>query len=211
MRTLKKGDQGAEVVTLQKALHLYPDGIFGEITKNAVTAFQKAHPQECGEADGVVGAKTWAALGVIESDGLNYSTKRKITEIIVHCSATREGVNQTVAQIRKYHVEQRGWSDVGYHYVVYLDGSVHEGRPLGKAGAHCTGHNQNSIGVCYVGGCASDGKTPKDTRTDAQKAGLLKLIKRLKAEYPQATVHGHYEFARKACPCFNAFKEYRDV
>lgn len=208
MRTLRKGDQGAEVVTLQKALHLYPDGIFGEITKNAVIAFQKSKGLA---SDGIVGAKTWAALGVIESDGLNYSTKRKITEIIVHCSATREGVNQTVAQIRKYHVEQRGWSDIGYHYVVYLDGTIHAGRPLGKAGAHCIGHNQNSIGVCYVGGCASDGKTPKDTRTDAQKAGLLKLIKRLKAEYPQATVHGHYEFARKACPCFNAFKEYRDV
>lgn len=208
MTTLRKGDQGAEVVTLQKALHLYPDGIFGEITKNAVIAFQKSKGLV---SDGIVGAKTWAALGAIESDGLNYSTKRKITEIIVHCTATKEGVNQTVAQIRKYHVEQRGWSDIGYHYVVYLDGTIHAGRPLGKAGAHCIGHNQNSIGVCYVGGCASDGKTPKDTRTDAQKAGLLKLIKRLKAEYPQATVHGHYEFARKACPCFNAFKEYKNV
>lgn len=207
MRTLRKGDQGAEVVTLQKALRLYPDGIFGKVTEDAVKAFQKSHGLA---ADGVVGAKTWAALGVIESDGLNYSTKRKITEIIVHCSATREGVNQTVAQIRKYHIEQRGWSDIGYHYVVYLDGTIHAGRPLGKAGAHCTGHNQNSIGVVYVGGLDANGKA-KDTRTDAQKAGLLKLIKRLKAEYPQATVHGHYEFARKACPCFNAFKEYRDV
>lgn len=207
MRTLRKGDQGAEVVTLQKALHLYPDGIFGEITKNAVIAFQKSKGLV---SDGIVGAKTWAALGVIESDGLNYSTKRKITEIIVHCTATKEGVNQTVAQIRKYHVEQRGWSDIGYHYVVYLDGTVHEGRPLGKAGAHCTGHNQNSIGVVYVGGLDANGKA-KDTRTDAQKAGLLKLIKRLKAEYPQATVHGHYEYAPKSCPCFNAFKEYKNV
>lgn len=195
------------MVTLQKALHLYPDGIFGEITKNAVIAFQKAHAKECGDADGVVGPKTWAALGVTESDGLNYSTKRKITEIIVHCTATKEGVNQTVAQIRKYHVEQRGWSDIGYHYVVYLDGSVHEGRPLGKAGAHCTGHNQNSIGVCYVGGLDANGKA-KDTRTPEQKAGLLKLIKRLKAEYPQATVHGHNTYANKSCPCFNAEKEY---
>lgn len=195
------------MVTLQKALRLYPDGIFGKVTEDAVKAFQKSKGLA---ADGIVGVKTWAALGVTESDGINYSTKRKITEIIVHCSATREGVNQTVAQIRKYHVEQRGWSDIGYHYVVYLDGTIHEGRPLGKAGAHCTGHNQNSIGVVYVGGLDANGKA-KDTRTDAQKAGLLKLIKRLKAEYPQATVHGHYEFARKACPCFNAFKEYRDV
>lgn len=204
MRTLRKGDTGDDVVTLQKSLRLFPDGIFGKVTKDAVRAFQMSKGLT---ADGVVGAKTWAALGVTESDGLNYSTKRKITEIIVHCSATREGVNQTVAQIRKYHVEQRGWSDIGYHYVVYLDGTVHEGRPLSKVGAHCTGHNQNSIGVVYVGGLDANGKA-KDTRTPEQKAGLLKLIKRLKAEYPKATVHGHNTYANKSCPCFNAEKEY---
>jgi N-acetylmuramoyl-L-alanine amidase len=76
-------------------------------------------------------------------------------------------------------------------------------------GAHCEGQNANSIGICYAGGLAADGKTPKDTRTVAQKAALLKLIRDLKLKYPGATVHGHREFANKACPCFDAKSEYK--
>lgn len=92
---------------------------------------------------------------------------------------------------------------MGYHWVVYRDGSVHPGRPEADQGAHCTGHNAQSIGVCYIGGCAKDGKTPKDTRTTAQKAALEKLVKELLKRYPGATVHGHNEFAAKACPSFD--------
>lgn len=202
MSTLKIGDRGADVQVLQRALHLADDGIFGKVTEDAVKTFQRTHGLT---SDGIVGAKTWAAINTAD----NYWTKRKITEIIVHCSATKEGQAVSVADIRKWHL-QRGFADIGYHFVVYADGSLHNGRPINKAGAHCVGHNANSIGICYVGGLDAKGK-PKDTRTAAQKATLLTLLKRLKALYPLATIHGHREFANKDCPCFDARAEYARI
>ena len=132
----------------------------------------------------------------------------RITKIILHCSATPEGKNFTVDDIRRWHTTPvakggRGWKDIGYHYVIHLDGSVHKGRPEGTVGAHCKGQNNCSVGICYVGGLASDGKTPKDTRTQAQKVSLRRLVEQLRERYPEATVHGHKEFAAKACPCFD--------
>lgn len=131
----------------------------------------------------------------------------KVSKIILHCSATPEGKAFTVDDIRRWHTSPvasggRGWKDIGYHYVVHLDGSVHPGRPEGIPGAHCLGQNNCSIGVCYIGGLASDGKTFKDTRTAAQKEAIDRLVKELLRRYPGATVHGHNEFAPKACPCF---------
>lgn len=124
----------------------------------------------------------------------------KIREIIVHCSATPEGKDYTVADITKWH-KARGFKTIGYHYVVYRDGTVVAGRPEGTIGAHCEGHNSYSIGVCYIGGLAADGKTPKDTRTPEQRAALRKLVWDLADKY-RASIHGHYEFAKKACPSF---------
>lgn len=204
MRTLKRGDTGDEVVELQKILHLYPDGIFGAITEKSVKDIQKKN--NLAAVDGIVGPKTWAVLIKVPVK----KSRRDINEIIVHCTATKEGVPTTVEAIRNYHVKQRGFSDIGYHYLVYLDGSIHEGRDINKAGAHCTNHNARSIGVCYVGGLDSKGNA-KDTRTEAQKESLKKLIKTLKTTYPKATVHGHREFANKACPCFDAKKEYENI
>ena len=135
---------------------------------------------------------------------------RKITEIIVHCSATAEGKDFGAADIDRWHRAQ-GWDCIGYHYVVKIDGTVQEGRPIERIGAHCKGHNANSIGVCYIGGLTADGKEPKDTRTAAQKAALLSLIRRLKSNYPGAKVYGHRDFARKACPCFEAREEYEGI
>ena len=135
---------------------------------------------------------------------------RNINKIIVHCSATPEGKDFSVADIRRWHL-QRGFTDIGYHFVIYRDGSVNIGRPLQKSGAHCSGHNKNSIGVCYIGGVATDGKTPKDTRTSAQKDSLVRLITELRQQFPNASVHGHREFANKACPCFNASEEYKNL
>lgn len=132
---------------------------------------------------------------------------RKIDTIIVHCAATPEEKDFTVQQIDSWH-RQRGFRCIGYHYVIYRDGSVHRGRPEDQVGAHCTGHNAHSIGVCYIGGCASDGMTPKDTRTDAQRVALVKLLRELKAKYTVAAIHGHRDFANKACPSFDATKEY---
>ena len=98
---------------------------------------------------------------------------RTINEIIVHCTATPEGKDYTVDDITRWHKE-RGFKTIGYHYVVYRDGSVHEGRPLAEVGAHCKGHNAHSIGVCYVGGLTADGRKAKDTRTlDQKKASVL--------------------------------------
>lgn len=135
---------------------------------------------------------------------------RKINEIIVHCSATAEFRDFGAADIDRWHKAQ-GWDCIGYHYVVKLDGTVQEGRPVERMGAHCKGHNANSIGVCYIGGLTADGKTPKDTRTAAQKAALLSLIRRLKSNYQGAKVYGHRDFAKKACPCFEAREEYSEI
>lgn len=134
---------------------------------------------------------------------------RKINEIIVHCTATQDGKNIKVEDINRWHKE-RGWNMIGYHYVVYLDGTIHQGRSEDQIGAHCLKHNTNSIGVVYVGGLDANGK-PKDTRTEAQKKGLRKLLTELKHKYPKAAIHGHKDFAPKACPSFDATKEYKDI
>lgn len=134
---------------------------------------------------------------------------RKIEKIIIHCSATPEGKNFTVDDIRRWHTSPvgkggNGWSDIGYHYVIHLDGTVHQGRPLEKSGAHCRGYNRHSIGICYIGGLTSDRRFPKDTRTPSQKTALRRLVEQLRLRFPEATVHGHNEFNRaKACPSFN--------
>lgn len=132
---------------------------------------------------------------------------RRITEIIIHCAATPEGKDFTVQDIDRWH-RQRGFKSIGYHFVIYRDGTIHKGRPLDQIGAHCTGHNANSIGICYIGGCAADGKTAKDTRTGAQREALKRLVSELRVAYPQATVYGHREYAQKDCPSFDVQKEF---
>ena len=133
----------------------------------------------------------------------------QIKFIVVHCSATTRGKNFTLRDIRKWHIAQ-GWRDVGYHYIVDLNGKVEKGREETEEGAHCYGHNKESIGVCYIGGLNASGKAT-DTRTDEQKAALRTLLKELKEKYPQAKIIGHNHFANKACPCFNADEEYADL
>jgi len=135
---------------------------------------------------------------------------REINKIIVHCSATREGENFEVAEIRKWHLA-RGFSDIGYHFYIDLYGEIHKGRDISKIGAHCKGHNRNSIGICYCGGVEADGKTPKDTRYDCQKESLTAVLRTLKAMYPNAVIHSHNDFANKACPSFNATAEYENL
>jgi len=135
---------------------------------------------------------------------------RNINKIIVHCSATREGQDVLVETIRDWH-KSRGFNDIGYHFYVELDGTIRKGRSIDKMGAHCKGQNRNSIGVCYAGGVESDGRTPKDTRNEAQKESLLMVLKVMKAMYPHATIHSHNEFAAKACPSFDATEEYKGL
>jgi N-acetylmuramoyl-L-alanine amidase len=135
---------------------------------------------------------------------------RDINKIILHCSATREGQDISTETIRGWHVNERGWSDIGYHYVILLDGTVDKARPVERQGAHVRGHNKGSIGICYVGGCDAD-MNPKDTRTDLQKDSLTELISYLMDSYEDATLHGHNEFSSKACPSFDVKEEYKEL
>ena len=135
---------------------------------------------------------------------------REINKIIVHCSATREDENFEVAEIRKWHLA-RGFNDIGYHFYIDLYGEIHKGRDISKIGAHCKGHNRNSIGICYCGGVEADGKTPKDTRLECQKESLVAVLRTLKAMFPNANIHSHNDFANKACPSFNATLEYENI
>lgn len=136
---------------------------------------------------------------------------RKIKEIIVHCSATREGKEFTVADIDRWHRE-RGWKGCGYHYVITLDGRVQQGRPEQIAGAHCSGRNAESIGICYIGGCDLVGKS-KDTRTPAQKESMRILIKQLMMAHGISieNVRCHNEFSTRACPSFAIQKLHKEI
>ena len=134
---------------------------------------------------------------------------RDIDKIIVHCSATPEGRDISAATIDKWHKE-RGWSGIGYHFVVKLDGTIEYGRMVDKVGAHCKGHNKSSIGICYIGGCDSD-MNAKDTRTSQQIASMLELIRILKKMHPGVEVFGHRDFSTKECPSFDAKKEYKNA
>lgn len=127
---------------------------------------------------------------------------RTIRKIIIHCSATPEGYPFTIADIQRWHRE-RGFKSIGYHYVIHLDGTIHTGRPEQQAGAHCKGHNADSIGICYIGGLDATNLQPLDTRTQPQRKALRQLVEQLRHRYPQARVYGHCYFSTKACPCFD--------
>lgn len=131
---------------------------------------------------------------------------RTITLIILHCSATREGQSFGFEDCRRDHIRHRGFRDIGYHYYIMRDGTVHRGRPLEQVGAHCRNHNRHSIGICYEGGLDAEGRA-KDTRTEAQKVSLSALVGELKERFPQALVVGHRELdPGKECPCFEVNK-----
>lgn len=150
---------------------------------------------------------------------------RRITEIIIHCSATKAGQWFEAKDIDQWH-RKRGFDGIGYHYVVLLDGTIQVGRPLERAGAHCVGHNAHSIGICYIGGLDEKGQ-PADTRTPKQKKALSRLIWRLSLQLANEgqglpDVYGHRDLSPdmngdgkitpnewlKECPCFNAREEY---
>lgn len=212
MITYRRGSTGEMVKQIQGALHLLPDGFFGIVTEDAVKAFQKRNSLT---VDGVVGPATLARLIPLRFK----KSKRTITELIVHCSATPEGKDYTVDDIRNWH-KQQGWSDIGYHYVIYRSGAIMLGRDVDLIGAHCLkgGHNTHSIGICYVGGLEYKENTPtyllkaKDTRTEEQKAALMSLLYDLRKLYPNAQIYGHRDFDKsKDCPSFDAKNEYKTL
>lgn len=135
---------------------------------------------------------------------------REIDYIIIHCSATPEGREVSTATIKSWHVDERGWSDIGYHYCVEIDGTIGHGRDLDISGAHTKGHNARSIGVCYVGGVDEDMK-PKDTLFGDQLDAMESLLKGLMDKYPNAKLSGHNEFAAKACPSFQVSEKFEHL
>lgn len=165
---------------------------------------------------------------------------RTITFIILHCSATRSDRRYSFAQCRNDHINNNHWKDIGYHYYVERDGSVHQGRPESQVGAHVKNHNLHSIGICYEGGLRCDRISSKmtkntsttevlcyaaDTRTPEQKQSLRTLIEELHRKYPNAIILGHRDLSPdldgngnitpneyiKQCPCFDAMLEYEDL
>ena len=135
---------------------------------------------------------------------------RLISFFIIHCSAVRPNQSSSAADIDRWH-RARGFNSIGYHFVVRRDGSIETGRPMEKVGAHCLNRNAHSIGICYEGGLDANGK-PADTRTPQQKEALRKLLQQLHEQFPKAIIAGHNMFnPMKACPCFDAMREYADL
>ena len=176
------------------------DGMFGPQTLRA-SEMSMAVGQPNPEPD--KHAMTAPQLAPMPANRINLKKAgRPINELIWHCAATPEGRDFTVNDIRSWH-RARGWSDIGYHFVVYRDGTIHEGRPIEQIGAHVAGRNTGTIGACYIGGVARDGKTAKDTRTHEQRAAMLWLTRELAKLYQLDRISGHRQFAAKACPSFD--------
>ena len=109
--------------------------------------------------------------------------------------------------------QERGFADIGYHFYITRDGITHVCRPIDHIGAHARCFNDHSIGVCYEGGLDEQGQ-PADTRTMEQKIALIALLRQLRLDYPEARIAGHNELStnvHKACPCFKASREYKDL
>ncbi len=133
---------------------------------------------------------------------------RVINLIIIHCSATRVTREFSVEDLEACHLS-KGYTTIGYHYYVTKDGKLHKCRPEDMPGAHARRYNAHSIGVCYEGGIDANGKHD-DTRTPAQKRTMVKLLRALKYDYPDARILGHRDlpWVKKDCPCFDAAVEY---
>ena len=131
---------------------------------------------------------------------------RKSTDyIVIHCAATKASMDIGLTEIRKWHVQDNGWRDVGYHYIIRRNGEVELGRSIRDTGAHAAGYNHKSVSVCMVGGMAED-NSAENNFTAQQWTALLDLIKQLKIQYPEADVIGHNEISEKECPSFDVQK-----
>lgn len=125
--------------------------------------------------------------------------------IILHCSATPPAMDVDVYDIREWHLA-RGWQDVGYHFVIKRDGTIQAGRGLDIAGAHTRGNN-NSIGICYIGGVNVE-HDPEDNMTAVQDVAFRDLVKWLRIMFGDLAVYGHNEFSSKACPSFDVVERF---
>lgn len=201
------------VIAFQDAFGLVADGIVGKQMRKALNeASTPAKPGRPEPDKSAINGPT-PAIQSVDVDTPRAAnrvelldTARQIKELIWHCTATPEGKDFTVADVRAWH-KQRGWSDIGYHYVVYRDGRIMAGRPIGQTGAHVEGHNAGTVGCSYIGGLSADGRSAKDTRTLAQVRAMNWLTRALAAKFPIAKVTGHNQYAAKACPSFDVRKD----
>ncbi|MCL6270269.1 N-acetylmuramoyl-L-alanine amidase [Sansalvadorimonas sp. 2012CJ34-2] len=129
--------------------------------------------------------------------------RNETNTIVVHCSATKPDQSVTFDTIKRWHLMERAFMDIGYHWVIERDGSVKQGRPIDDWGAHVKGHNHESVGICLVGGTDQDGNA-EDNFTSIQKRMLKFLVGGCLQLWPEAVVKGHYHFNRdKDCPSFD--------
>lgn len=130
--------------------------------------------------------------------------RRSTDYIVLHCSATPSTANVGAVEIRQWH-QARGWSDIGYHFVIRRDGEVERGRSLDEVGSHVRNYNAKSIGICLVGGVDAR-QRPKNNFTVAQWSALKTLLTDLQPRFPSSRIIGHRDFpgVSKACPCFDA-------
>lgn len=143
---------------------------------------------------------------------------RDLKLVVVHCSATPPSADIGVAEIRVWHTRDRGWQDIGYNFAIRRNGTIEGGRDLDndgdyfeEIGAHVAGKNSISIGICMIGGVKQGNPNiAEDNFTDAQWKALRQLLRVCRADYPKATIHGHNEFANKACPSFDVQHELRE-
>ena len=138
---------------------------------------------------------------------------RSITMLIIHCSAVMPDQTSSAAQIDTWHRRDNHWKfGIGYHYVIRRDGAIEPGKPEWMVGAHCKNHNAHSIGICYEGGLNIRGQ-PEDTRTEAQKVSMRRLLEDLHQRYPRAIIVGHNDLnPHKDCPGYkNVAHEYADL
>ncbi|NPE14008.1 MULTISPECIES: N-acetylmuramoyl-L-alanine amidase [Xylanibacter] len=150
--------------------------------------------------------------------------KQELKYLVLHCTATPEGRDVSAAEIRRWHTSPvsaggRGWKQVGYTDLVHLNGSV-ERLVANNEDAWvdpweitngAKGYNSISRHIVYAGGVAADGKTPKDTRTAAQKAALEKYVKDFHTAHPKVKIIGHNQVAAKACPSFDVSAWLREI
>ena len=132
---------------------------------------------------------------------------RNINYIAIHCTATQP--EASIASIQNYWKNNLGWKNPGYHYIIDHFGNIVNLLPIELVSNGVQGYNSQTINISYVGGIDKSGK-PKDTRTEAQKQSILKLLKELRIKFPKAKIQGHRDFpnVKKACPSFDAKKEY---
>ena len=126
--------------------------------------------------------------------------------LVVHCADSKSSMDVTTDTLRQWHVTERGWSDIGYHFFIKFDGSVHRCRREKYQGAHCRAVNDKSIAICIEGGFGG-----VDNYTSIQKHALMALLTEKKAEHKNAAIVGHSHFDNKACPCFNVVEWYDEA